>query len=62
MAQRVIQGCGSCHEEKPIRPGDTMCAECGAIWFPADPPEVEEDDPMGGMGGTVYQNDPRPWG
>lgn len=23
---------------------------------------LDPDDPMGGMGGTVYQNDPRPWG
>ena len=23
---------------------------------------LDPDDPLGGQGGTVYQNDPRPWG
>lgn len=40
--QMLLQECDSCHEQKLIREGNTICGECGAIWFPIDRTEADK--------------------
>ena len=42
MSEPELRECASCHYLEPIRPGNNICDDCGAIWFPVDQPEAVE--------------------